>query len=118
MNPEVKKKWIAALRSGEYKQGKYRLWSYVDTYCCLGVLCDLHAKETGNEWVEHVGHEYLGQRTSLPAAVCKWAGVPTLTGYGGGITAIIDGQPKNLIVLNDADRYSFAQIADVIEKGL
>lgn len=51
MNKEAKKKWVAALRSGEYQQtrdvlraGNYR------SYCCLGVLCDLHAKETGNEW--------------------------------------------------------------------
>jgi hypothetical protein len=34
--------WIDALRSGQYKQGKYALFNIGDTtYCCLGVICDL-----------------------------------------------------------------------------
>lgn len=42
MNPEIKQKWIDALRSGEYKQGQFCLCSEADigqyAYCCLGVL--------------------------------------------------------------------------------
>lgn len=47
MNADIKAAWVAALRSGEYQQGKGRL-HIVDTnsYCCLGVLCDL-AKQAG-----------------------------------------------------------------------
>lgn len=41
MNKEVKAKWVAALRSGEYKQGKGRLKNINNEYCCLGVLCAL-----------------------------------------------------------------------------
>lgn len=41
MNSEWKQKWVEALRSGEYKQGKYGLRSADDAFCCLGVLCDL-----------------------------------------------------------------------------
>lgn len=33
--------WIAALRSGDYVQGKSRLKSQTDKYCCLGVLCEV-----------------------------------------------------------------------------
>lgn len=44
MNPEVKKMWIDALTSGEYKQAKGMLRSR-DGHCCLGVLCELY-KET------------------------------------------------------------------------
>ena len=51
MKPEIKQKWINALRSGEYEQGRKSLRDR-NKYCCLGVLCDLHAKETGNKWVE------------------------------------------------------------------
>lgn len=40
MDAELKAKWIAALRSGEYKQGNGRLRDG-DKYCCLGVLCDV-----------------------------------------------------------------------------
>ena len=35
------KRWIAALRSGEYAQGKGYLRTHDDTFCCLGVLCDV-----------------------------------------------------------------------------
>lgn len=33
--------WVAALRSGKYKQGNRYLRSHNDTYCCLGVLLDI-----------------------------------------------------------------------------
>jgi len=34
------KKWVQALRSGEYKQGKGAL-RVNDRFCCLGVACDI-----------------------------------------------------------------------------
>jgi hypothetical protein len=41
MKQELKEKWIAALRSGKYKQGQGLLRSANDRYCCLGVLCEV-----------------------------------------------------------------------------
>jgi hypothetical protein len=38
--------WVAALRSGKYKQGRRYLRSCNDTYCCLGVLCEIE----GVQW--------------------------------------------------------------------
>lgn len=38
MSQEIKTKWIEALRSGEYKQGKDILKNENGAYCCLGVL--------------------------------------------------------------------------------
>lgn len=35
------KKWVAALRSGRYKQGTGYLRDNEDLYCCLGVLCEV-----------------------------------------------------------------------------
>lgn len=49
MKKVVADKWVAALRSGEYDQGIGRLRSHNDTYCRLGVLCDIsqhHELET------------------------------------------------------------------------
>ena len=40
MNQEIKQKWVEALRSGKYKQTTYVL-RREDSYCCLGVLCDI-----------------------------------------------------------------------------
>ena len=37
---DFKRKWIEALRSGEYKQGRgYLIDMDRETYCCLGVAC-------------------------------------------------------------------------------
>lgn len=52
MDPIIKMKWVAALRSGNYVQGKYYLKKYDDAkavlkYCCLGVLRDV--VEPGHE---------------------------------------------------------------------
>lgn len=41
MNQEIKAKWVAALRSGQYKQGKECLRNEENHFCCLGVLCDI-----------------------------------------------------------------------------
>jgi len=38
MDPELKKEWVAALRSGTYPQTKHAL-AKGGGYCCLGVLC-------------------------------------------------------------------------------
>jgi len=38
MTPELKALWLAALRSGEYRQTRDTLKDK-DGYCCLGVLC-------------------------------------------------------------------------------
>ena len=41
MNPELKQKWVDALTSGTYRQGRRALRDNDDCFCCLGVLCDI-----------------------------------------------------------------------------
>ena len=41
MKADIKTRWVEALRSGHYKQGKGQLRPTSDSYCCLGVLCDI-----------------------------------------------------------------------------
>ena len=41
MNPELKAKWVEALRSGKYTQARGALHRKDGSYCCLGVLCSL-----------------------------------------------------------------------------
>ncbi len=42
MSMELGKRWVEALRSGKYVQGRGGLRDNKNnTYCCLGVLCDL-----------------------------------------------------------------------------
>lgn len=80
MNPEVKKLWIDALRSGEYKQTKgiLRREGGKGGYCCLGVLCDLHAKQgLGNFKDSNAYADGLGEESSafLTLGVVRWAGL-------------------------------------------
>lgn len=79
MTKAQKKKWIEALRSGEYKQGKQMLYRN-GRYCCLGVGCVvLRDKETS----EIAGRSYpssLGLRgfdgLESPLSEINDSGVP------------------------------------------
>ena len=46
MTPELKAKWLAALRSGEYVQGTGH-FEKDRKFCCLGVLCKVAGEPTG-----------------------------------------------------------------------
>ena len=55
MKTAIKDKWVKALRSGEYAQGKGHFVTAgkkYDSFCCLGVLADIQ----GAEW-EMNSHE-------------------------------------------------------------
>jgi hypothetical protein len=50
MDQRVAGVWVKALESGEYTQAAgYLHHSNTNSYCCLGVLCDLYIKEMGME---------------------------------------------------------------------
>ena len=112
MNQDIKDKWINALRSGEYRQGTGALKNS-DAFCCLGVLCDLHAKETGTRWVDYAEEgwlsDYLDDDLALPNEVIEWAG---LKGQDPVICSDF------ISTYNDNKGYSFNRLADLIEKHL
>lgn len=48
MKKDIAKKWVKALRSGKYKQGKHALKTetkHGTQHCCLGVLCELYQQD-------------------------------------------------------------------------
>lgn len=74
IRPEIKEKWLQALKSGDYVKGKNFLKSSENEYCCLGVLCDLHREEHENEWTDNTHFDkYMGCGTYLPDGVADWA---------------------------------------------
>lgn len=97
MKPEIKQKWIDALRSGEYQQDVGVLKTEKG-YCCLGVLADLYNKEHNLEWCKDRKFYCFNN-------VLRWADFPYYTG-------------NELVVMNDEKGKSFLEIADYIEENL
>ena len=119
MNARIKKKWLKALRSGEYVQGRSRLVNKNDEFCCMGVLCDLYAHEKGDHWVIWVDGNWAlkgddeGDFAFLPDCVMKWAEIES------GNPLVNEGKNKaTLSYCNDTKRWSFNRIADLIEESL
>lgn len=108
MNSTIKAQWLAALRSGDYQQTEGQLRSYAG-YCCLGVLCDLHARAGLGAWDDL---SYNGAIDLLPENVTEWAELDC--------SPEVDDVP--LVDLNDGvsgyEQRTFAQIADLIERHL
>lgn len=122
MKKEIADKWVAALRSGEYKQGTQRLHALIDFFdngrdvqkghCCLGVLCEVAIKdglEIERDAVDTSVY-YDDQDEDLPHSVMEFTGIRTRIGE-----LVIDGSDEALAGLNDAGM-SFTEIADIIEK--
>ena len=112
MDEVVKTKWVAALRSGEYKQDQGHLQTKFG-FCCFGVLCDLHSKETGIQWerLSYGGSAYGGLRGFPPSFVTEWADITD------SLRVEIDGEIKTLDGHNDKGR-TFLEIAQAIEEQL
>lgn len=112
MNPEVKAKWVAALRSGQYKQGVNCLRDG-DTFCCLGVLCDV-VEPTG--WNHNC--LYGDDRYHPPHSVADVAGFAPKSLIEKRIPQVeINGKFCPLALHNDSGR-TFQEIADAIEEQL
>ena len=102
-NRENIQKWVDALRSGEYEQGKGNLKTADGKFCCLGVACEI--SELG-EWN---GRYYLDASNFLPPEVQGWLGLSS----SPQIVGVADGSAW---YLNDHRGWSFDQIADAIER--
>lgn len=102
MNEEMKVRWIEALRSGKYAQGKTNLRDAADNFCCLGVLCDLYDP---NHWEpSEYAYRYSGHSAMLPENIHAAINLD----FDAGDT---------LMQMNDLGD-SFNEIADYIEKNL
>lgn len=100
------KKWVAALRSGEFKQGKCVLRDAENNHCCLGVACELYRREHGGEWASvRDGFSFMSHSAITPFAVKEWLGLQDACGvYAYGA-----------LTCDNDDGKTFAEIADIIE---
>lgn len=134
MDSTIKTQWVTALRSGDYIQGR-KVLRQDDTYCCLGVLCDLHTKAHSGDlhyWRQVRDQEscywncyrYDGMTTALPSCVQDWAGLfsddPDIVVYNAD-RKYSEYQHATLFTslaqLND-EGHTFAQLAQLIEEQL
>lgn len=102
------RKWVAALRSGEYLQGTDAL-NMGGRYCCLGVACELYKQE--NELPIGVINDmtyYGGQDEFLPECVREWLGLRYCDGSYGR------NRSCSLATDNDSGK-AFDEIAFIIE---
>lgn len=102
MDSKIKSKWIAALRSGNYTQGRGMLRNCDNEFCCLGVLAEITAPD---KWLKDSG-EWLYQDNSyfLDDDFADSLGLP----YGA---------QDELSTMNDEGE-SFSNLADYIEQNL
>ena len=126
MNPEVKAKWLAALRNGGYIQARNDLRvqdaNGLDSFCCLGVLCDLYRQEVGGQWsyngdegftVFHDASDGQAAGATLSDEIHRWAGAPI-----SSIHVRSRGEREDILAnWNDSGR-TFSEIADLIEEEL
>ena len=123
LKSDIKARWVAALRSGKYKQGIGALRDTDDTYCCLGVLCDIVKDEVGGEWEsisEKLTHYNFVTPTAAHSALLPDS-VETYVGLETGDVIIVSLAPSHIsrpvTAWNDEGR-TFAEIADAIEEQL
>lgn len=67
LDPEVKRLWLEALRSGHYQQGREVLRTSDGRYCCYGVATDLAVKAGVTKWVAlHNGASGQAHASAMP----------------------------------------------------
>lgn len=131
MNERIKELWVEELRSGDYKQGHLQLRTDDNRFCCLGVLCNIHAREhpeVANAEIDPT--QYMAGYELTDSVVDEWAGLPedhelimpfsvraTKDQNGYGRKTFRKGDCVSFAGLNDSG-CNFRQIADIIEAAL
>lgn len=137
MSTEVNKErialWVEALRSGQYRQGLWELERLGrgegSEHCCLGVAT--RVAMAGGASVEAIvleddpatrfvsildagcSHPTVGH---LPKAAAEWFGLPVMSETSTNVEVMYGGKMKRLTDLNDVEKLSFDEIADLIEE--
>lgn len=99
LSRDAKAKWLKALRSGKYRQGRGALYrEETDAFCCLGVLCMTQGAKKAD-----IDGENFPLQFGLPTIPNSWR-------------VSVLGFMYALSELNDAKELPFSEIADIIEE--
>lgn len=115
MKREIADKWIEALTSGEFTQGRGSL-CLNGCHCALGVLCELAARDgvcsiTTASVPRGEVREYAGSQCHLPPEVREWAGMNSSNGH------FMDSEQGliSIMFLNDKMGQTLPEIAMLID---
>ena len=95
-------KWVKALRSGKYKQTKRALQNK-NGFCCLGVACVVFIKKEKRSKITYLLGIMPRHQTFAP----EWLKYVN--------TDFAERTGLSLSNMNDDHRYSFSEIADILE---
>lgn len=119
MDKAIKRKWVKALRSGKYKQGKGHLKDERGRFCCLGVLCNIIDPKGWSSSADDGGFAYTYDEETEDGEI------PSTLRHKVGISF---DHTTHLITMNDgrepghyegaASRRRFSTIATWIEENL
>lgn len=120
MKKKIMKKWVKALKSGEYRQNYGGLCD-TNSFCCLGVLTELFIQEKhktklgkykyGWEGSNYRLLAYKGEDSILHEDILKWSGIKTSDGM-----YYDDNKYKSTLAIKNDACHSFNEIASIIEK--
>ena len=102
MNTEIKKLWVNALKSGDYKQGFKQSFYDGELFCAIGVLMDIFFKTQYTTWVHGAG-KAQSEIDKLMFDFENWSGLELCD--------------LEIMHINDVERKSFLEIADFIESN-
>lgn len=115
MNPDIKERWVAALRSGRYRQCEGTLRTDDNAFCAIGVLCDVVAPDA---W-ENEGHSWY---YDIPEEDYHYDDDSGGTGWPSRRVIeeadIAETALNTIVLLNDEEHCSFEDIAQWIAANL
>jgi hypothetical protein len=134
MNRQERDEWVQALRSGDFKQGFFKLHHHssdnTDTFCCLGVKCELDVQagrygivkidglvRSGDAYTVRYG---IPQDDEYNSKLFGQAMPPDVIIEAWGIANML---VERLAAMNDGNtegirRHTFSEIADWIEEHI
>lgn len=108
MLTENQTRWLAALRSGDFKQGHSYLRTCKDEFCCLGVAAEMFKPDDLEPEPRGALLAYDGEACLAPQYVVNTLNLRDFLGSAR------DPSEYALSSMNDAGK-TFAEIADIIE---
>jgi hypothetical protein len=110
MDKRIKRLWLAALRGGLYKQGRYYLRDKHNCCCPLGVLCDVVDssgwRKENSGWPHNTVWWIHGEQLGAPSSAVMLK------------AKLSEGEASWIVRMSDYDRCSFKQIANWVEVNL